>query len=139
MQHPDLRGLAQEDTVRQLEADGPNALSGSEPKSLLRITADVVAEPMFLMLLAAGMVYLAIGDAAEATFLLGSVFAVIGLTRPDHRGHNVGVVNPPLARTETASKVRHPISYRIGIRAVDGKYVDPDAWLASAQRHEGPW
>jgi P-type Ca2+ transporter type 2C len=85
MQHPDLYGLTHEDAVRQLEADGPNALPGSEPKSLLRITADVVTEPMFLMLLAAGLVYLAIGDAAEATFLLGSVFAVIGLTLTQER------------------------------------------------------
>jgi P-type Ca2+ transporter type 2C len=85
MQHPDLNGLTQEDAVRQLEADGPNALPGSEPKSLLCITADVVTEPMFLMLLAAGLVYLAIGDAAEATFLLGSVFAVIGLTLTQER------------------------------------------------------
>jgi P-type Ca2+ transporter type 2C len=85
MQQPDLNGLTQEDAVRQLDADGLNALPGSEPKSLLRITADVVTEPMFLMLLAAGLVYLAIGDAAEATFLLGSVFAVIGLTLTQER------------------------------------------------------
>jgi Cation transporter/ATPase, N-terminus len=36
MQHPDLYGLTQEDAARQLLADGPNALPGSEPKSLLR-------------------------------------------------------------------------------------------------------
>lgn len=85
MQHQDLNGLTQADAARQLMADGPNALPGSEPKSLLRITADVVMEPMFLMLLAAGTVYLLIGDAAEATFLLGSVFVVIGLTLTQER------------------------------------------------------
>jgi P-type Ca2+ transporter type 2C len=85
MQHSDLYGLTQEEAVRQLDADGPNVLPGSEPKSLLRITADVVTEPMFLMLLAAGMVYLLIGNAAEATFLLGSVFVVIGLTLAQER------------------------------------------------------
>ncbi|MEO7953928.1 MAG: cation-translocating P-type ATPase, partial [Polaromonas sp.] len=37
-------------------------------------------EPMFLMLLAAGGIYLALGDLAEALFLLGSVFVVIGIT-----------------------------------------------------------
>lgn len=54
-------------------------------------------------------------------------------------GHNVGVVNPPLALTETPSKVRHPIAYRMGTRAVDGKYVDPEAWLAGVQQHAGSW
>jgi polyhydroxyalkanoate synthase subunit PhaC len=54
-------------------------------------------------------------------------------------GHNVGVVNPPLAGADIHAKVRHPISYRIGKRAADGRYVDPDAWLAAAVRHEGSW
>lgn len=85
MQDTDLSGLTPADAARQLVADGPNVLPGSEPKSLLRITGDVVMEPMFLMLLAAGLVYLLIGDAAEAIFLLGSVFAVIGLTLTQER------------------------------------------------------
>jgi polyhydroxyalkanoate synthase subunit PhaC len=54
-------------------------------------------------------------------------------------GHNVGVVNPPLANTDTRHTVRHSISYRIGKRAMDGRYVDPDAWLVSAEQHEGSW
>lgn len=85
MQYSDLAGLTQADAERRLVADGPNALPGSEPKSLWRITADVLLEPMFLMLLAAGTVYLLIGDTAEASFLLGSVFAVIGLTLSQER------------------------------------------------------
>jgi P-type Ca2+ transporter type 2C len=85
MRYSDLPGLTQEDAACRLVADGPNALPGSEPKSLWRITADVLLEPMFLMLLAAGAVYLLIGDTAEASFLLGSVFAVIGLTLSQER------------------------------------------------------
>jgi P-type Ca2+ transporter type 2C len=85
MQYSDLMGLTQEDAARRLVADGPNALPGSEPKSLWRITTGVVLEPMFLMLLAAGTVYLLIGDAAEASFLLGSVLVVIGLTLSQER------------------------------------------------------
>jgi Ca2+-transporting ATPase len=81
----DLRGLSSEEAARRLLADGPNLLPGSEPKSLLRIAAGVVLEPMFLMLLAAGSIYLVIGDTAEAIFLLGSVFAVIGLTLAQER------------------------------------------------------
>jgi P-type Ca2+ transporter type 2C len=79
-QPPRLNGLAQDEVNRKLQVDGPNALPDSEPKSPLRIVVDVVREPMFLMLLAAGTVYLLIGDQAEAIFLLGAVFAVIVLT-----------------------------------------------------------
>jgi P-type Ca2+ transporter type 2C len=81
----ELSGLDAAEAARRLAADGPNSLPGSEPKSMLRIVATVVAEPMFLMLLAAGAIYLLIGDAAEALFLLGAVFAVIGLTLAQER------------------------------------------------------
>ncbi len=54
----------------------------------------------------------------ELTFLLTS------------GGHNVGIVNPP--------GVPHR-SYRVHARAHDGKYLDPDSWLATAAAHEGSW
>lgn len=80
-----FEGLTQEEAGARLLADGPNTLPGSEPKPLLRIAAGVVLEPMFLMLLSAGTVYLLIGDTAEAIFLLGSVFAIIGLALVQER------------------------------------------------------
>ena len=81
----DQVGLDDAEAARRLAQDGPNALPGSEPKALWRIAANVLAEPMFLMLLAAGSIYLAIGDAAEAVFLLGSVLAIIGLALAQER------------------------------------------------------
>jgi len=41
---------------------------------------EVVSEPMFLMLLAAGSIYLALGDTAEALFLLSFVLVVMAST-----------------------------------------------------------
>jgi Ca2+-transporting ATPase len=73
-------GLDRAEAQRRLTAFGPNALPGSEHKPLHRIVLKVLAEPMFLMLLVAGALYLALGDRAEAAFLLGMIFAVIGLT-----------------------------------------------------------
>jgi P-type Ca2+ transporter type 2C len=75
-----LAGLSAPVAQARLAAEGPNALPGSETKSLWRIVAGVLAEPMFLMLLGAGAIYLLLGDTAEAIFLLVAVFAVIGLT-----------------------------------------------------------
>jgi len=60
-------------------------LPGSAPKSSWAIVRDVLTEPMFLMLLAAGGIYLALGDRAEALFLLGFVFVVIGITLVQER------------------------------------------------------
>jgi len=74
------RGLSHAEAQRRLTDSGPNALPGGERKPLHRIALKVLAEPMFLMLLVAGALYLALGDRAEAAFLLGMIFAVIGLT-----------------------------------------------------------
>lgn len=73
-------GLTPAEAQRRLTEFGPNALPGSEHKPLHRIVSKVLAEPMFLMLLVAGALYLAVGDRAEAAFLLGMIFAVIALT-----------------------------------------------------------
>ena len=78
-------GLSTAEAARRLAAEGPNLLPGSAPKSTLAIVREVLTEPMFLMLLAAGGIYLALGDRAEATFLLGFVFVVIGITLAQER------------------------------------------------------
>lgn len=73
-------GLSPAEAQRRLTDFGTNTLPGAERKPLHRIVLKVLAEPMFLMLLVAGALYLALGDRAEAAFLLGSIFAVIGIT-----------------------------------------------------------
>lgn len=78
-------GLSAAEAARRLAAEGANLLPGSAPKSGLAIVLKVVMEPMFLMLLAAGGIYLALGDPAEALFLLGFVFVVIGITLAQER------------------------------------------------------
>jgi len=82
---PDRQGLSAAEAARLLAQDGPNMLPGSAPKSTLAIVRDVVTEPMFLMLLAGGAIYLALGDRAEALFLLGFVLVVIGITLAQER------------------------------------------------------
>jgi P-type Ca2+ transporter type 2C len=80
-----LRGLSADEAARRLIADGPNSLPDEASKSHVQIVINVLREPMFMMLLAAGTVYLLLGDKAEAIFLLGAVFVVIGLTITQER------------------------------------------------------
>ena len=82
---PARQGLSAAEAARRLATEGPNLLPGSAPKSTLAIVREVVTEPMFLMLLAAGSIYLALGDRGEALFLLGFVFVVIGITLAQER------------------------------------------------------
>ena len=74
------QGLGSAEAARRLAIDGPNALPGSAPRSAAALLWDVLTEPMLLMLLAAGGIYLALGDRGEALFLLSFVFVVIGIT-----------------------------------------------------------
>src|SRR3989338_7967119 len=79
------QGLSAGEATRRLADQGPNLLPGSEPKSTAAIVREVVTEPMFLMLLAAGGIYLALGDPGEALFLLSFVFVVIAITLVQER------------------------------------------------------
>nr|WP_315229985.1 cation-translocating P-type ATPase [uncultured Albidiferax sp.] len=76
----DPGGLSPAEAQQRLAHDGPNALPESRPRSVLRLVGDVVAEPMFLLLVACGALYLVLGNRQEALMLLGFVFVVMGIT-----------------------------------------------------------
>ena len=76
----DMQGLTGSEAAARLLADGPNELPASRPLGAWRLLVDVVSEPMFLLLVACGGVYLALGDRGEALMLLGFVLVVIGMT-----------------------------------------------------------
>ncbi len=75
-----LTGLTEKDAARLFEAEGPNELPSSKPRRFWQIALDVACEPMFLMLVACGVLYLLLGDPEEAAMLLGFVFVVMGIT-----------------------------------------------------------
>ncbi|MFZ0500388.1 MAG: cation-transporting P-type ATPase, partial [Steroidobacteraceae bacterium] len=63
------RGLSSQDAAERLRAEGPNALPELERRTGLRIILEVVREPMFALLLGAGVLYLLIGSRGEALVL----------------------------------------------------------------------
>lgn len=73
-------GLTESEAAYKLLADGPNELPTSRPLNAWRLLWDVVSEPMFLLLVACGAIYLVLGDTNEALMLLGFVCIVIGIT-----------------------------------------------------------
>ncbi len=73
-------GLSDADARQRLAKDGPNELPVSKPRSVLRLAREVAAEPMFLLLVACGAVYMVLGDRQEALMLLGFVFVVMGIS-----------------------------------------------------------
>ena len=75
-----LTGLSEAEAASRLQQHGYNELPSSKSRSILATTWDVVREPMFLLLLACGTIYLILGDVQEALMLLGFVFVVLGIT-----------------------------------------------------------
>lgn len=73
-------GLTEEEAARRLVAEGYNQLPAEKGRGLWGLAKDVLREPMFLLLLACGGIYLLLGDVAEAALLLGFVFVVAGIT-----------------------------------------------------------
>lgn len=73
-------GLSSEEARERLTRDGPNALPASERAGARALLWEVVSEPMFLLLVACGAIYLALGDRHEALMLLGFVVLVIVMT-----------------------------------------------------------
>ncbi|MGB6488536.1 MAG: cation-translocating P-type ATPase [Steroidobacteraceae bacterium] len=63
------RGLSSQEAAARLRAEGPNALPELERRTGLRIILEVVREPMFALLLGAGVLYLLIGSRGEALVL----------------------------------------------------------------------
>ena len=80
--HPDhlLQGLSPEEAQKRLNEDGYNELPSSKKRSVWKIGLEVLKEPMFLLLVACGVIYLLLGDVQESLILLGFVFVIIGIT-----------------------------------------------------------
>jgi len=76
---PDLTcGLSTADSRERLQREGFNELPASERRTTRHIAAEVIREPMFALLIAAAIVYGALGELGEALMLLG--FATISVS-----------------------------------------------------------
>lgn len=74
-----FQGLNEETVKEKIIKEGYNELPSSKPKNLFAIAWGVVKEPMFLLLVACGALYLILGDIQEGLMLLGFVFVIMGI------------------------------------------------------------
>ncbi|MEI6644776.1 MAG: cation-translocating P-type ATPase [bacterium] len=75
-----LTGLSQREVAAQRERDGFNELPTQGRRRALDIFLGVLREPMFLLLIAGGVLYLLAGEVQDAAMLLGFVCVIIGIT-----------------------------------------------------------
>ena len=72
-------GLTDNEVKSRVARDGYNELQGSKSRSFWTIIFGVVKEPMFLLLVACGILYMILGDKVEGFMLLGFVFVITGI------------------------------------------------------------
>jgi Ca2+-transporting ATPase len=71
-------GLSEAEAAERLRRDGPNLLPDPERRGFGRILFEIVREPMFALLLAGGVVYLALGEPRDSIVLL--LFATLSVS-----------------------------------------------------------
>jgi P-type Ca2+ transporter type 2C len=136
-----LKGLSEPVAAERLKADGYNELPSSKRRSTFAIALEVVREPMFLLLVACGAIYLVLGDKEEALMLLGFVAAVMGITLYQERKTERALEALRDLSSPRASVVRDGQQKRIAGREVvrgdllivrEGDRVPADAVLLDA-------
>jgi len=73
-------GLSSERAIQKLKEEGYNELPSAQSKNIWQIVLEVIQEPMFILLISCGAVYLILGDYVEGVILLSWVFLIIFIT-----------------------------------------------------------
>ncbi len=135
-------GLSEADAAARLKTEGANELPRTGRRTLPLIVVDVIREPMFALLLGAGMIYLLLGDLGEALMLLAFATISVAITIvQETRSERVLEALRDLT-SPRALVIRQGVQRRIPGREVvrgdviviaEGDRVPADALLSSGQ------
>ena len=135
------QGLTSAEAASRLLQDGPNALPQERQRGPFRIILEAVREPMLQLLLIASVVYLFIGDLAEALILLAFavlnvVLVVVQQSRTEHALAALKDLTSPSAFViRDATRLRVPGADIVAgdvVLVVEGDRVPADAALLEA-------
>ena len=138
-----LTGLSNEEAALRLQKHGPNAFDTEPPRTWARRLLDMAREPMFMLLVAAALLYIVLGDLVEGLTLSLFVLAVLGMTfwqegRAESALQALRGLTQPQARVLRGGQVR-----RIPARDVvpgdllllaEGDRIAADGWLLQADQ-----
>lgn len=113
-----LHGLSGGEAAARLERYGPNLVHEPRSRTLRDILWGTLREPMFLLLIAAATLYLAIGDLAEGIFLsagalLSLSLVVIQEARSEHALRALNALAQPQARVVRDGVARTVLSREV--------------------------
>ncbi len=73
------QGLSAAEVEKKHQTDGYNELPSSKSKSIGKIALGILKEPMFILLVLCGTLYLVLGDVREGIMLMGFVVVIMGI------------------------------------------------------------
>lgn len=117
-------GLAHSEAKARLKTFGYNELPSSRPKNILRIAAETIREPMFLLLISCAVLYIILGDYREGIIMLGTIFIIIFISFFQHRKTERALEALKDLSSPRALVIRDDIEVRI-----PGREVVPDDLL----------
>lgn len=75
-----MKGLTSSEAAARLKSDGYNQIESKRKLGFLKNLLDIFKEPMFILLVACGALYILLGDLQEGIILLSSIILIISIT-----------------------------------------------------------
>lgn len=113
-----VSGLSEKEASERLALEGFNEIPSAKKHSIISIALSVLREPMLLLLIASGIIYMVLGDIQEALMLLGFVFVIIGITLYQERKTERALEALRDLSSPRALVIRDGVSKRIAGREV---------------------
>jgi len=73
-------GLSDLEAIALLESEGFNELPSQKKQSAFSLFIKIIKEPMFILLISAGVIYLIMGDITDALMLIVAIVVVVSIT-----------------------------------------------------------
>ncbi len=135
-----LSGLSPEEAARRLREHGPNALDTEAPRTWVQRLLALGREPMFMLLVTAALLYIALGDVVEGLTLSLFVLAVLGMTfwqegRADSALQALRGLTQPQARVLRNGQVQRIAAQEVvpgDLLLAEGDRIAADGWLLQA-------
>lgn len=138
----DPTGLSTAEARERLVRFGPNAADTEPPRTLMGRLLDMAREPMFMLLVAAAVLYIVLGDIVEGLTLSLFVLAVLGMTfwqegRADAALQALRGLTQPQARVLRDGQIQRIAATEVVpddlLLLAEGDRVAADGWLLQAE------
>lgn len=79
-ENPNVTGLTQQEALGRLERFGFNELQADKSRNILDVTLGALREPMVLLLIGIGLIYIILGESEEVYSLFTFLILILGIT-----------------------------------------------------------